>query len=181
MALGWYGRAYGLRSVSLRYFNVAGATDDLGEDHEPESHLVPTVLSAAGGAAALTVHGDDYPTPDGTCIRDYIDVADLANAHLLALDATTPGDPRTDDALALNLGNGDGFSVREVLAAAETVVGHAIPYAVGPRRQGDPAVLVASAEQAAEVLGWRPGTRDLESMVASAWDWRQRHPAGYPD
>ena len=180
-ALAWYGRAYGLRSVSLRYFNVAGATATLGEDHHPESHLIPGVLAAANGATELTVHGDDYPTPDGTCIRDYIDVADLADAHLLALEATAPGDPRTDKALALNLGNGGGFSIREVLAAAETVVGHPIPHAVGPRRPGDPPILVASAERAAEVLGWRPTRPDLASMVASAWEWRQRHPGGYPD
>jgi UDP-glucose 4-epimerase len=180
-AVAWYGRAYGLRSVSLRYFNVAGATDTLGEDHDPETHLIPTVLAAANGVTTLTVNGGDYPTPDGTCVRDYIDVADLARAHLLALEATAEGDPRTDRALTLNLGNGDGFSVREVLTAAQTVVGHAIPHTVGPRRQGDPPVLVASPDRAGEVLGWRPMRPDLESMVASAWDWRQRHPAGYGD
>ena len=126
-ALAWYGRAYGLRSVSLRYFNVAGATETLGEVHDPETHLIPNVLAAAEGAGSITVFGDDYPTPDGTCVRDYIHVADLADAHLRAIEATAPGDPRTTDALVCNLGNGDGFSVREVLAAAEAVVGHAIP------------------------------------------------------
>ena len=180
-ALAWYGRAYGLRSVSLRYFNVAGASATVGEDHDPESHLIPTVLAAADGAVELTVYGDDYPTPDGTCIRDYIDVADLADAHLLALEATAPGDVRTDDALALNLGNGGGFSIREVLAAAEAVVGHPIRHTIGPRREGDPPVLVASAARAAEVLGWRPARPALEAMVGSAWEWRQRHPGGYPD
>ena len=180
-ALAWYGRAYGLRSISLRYFNVAGATATLGEDHDPESHLIPTILAAADDATEVTIYGDDYPTPDGTCIRDYIDVADLADAHLLALEATAPGDPRTDDALALNLGNGDGFSVRQVLSAAETVVGHPIPHKVGARRAGDPPVLVAAAERAAEILGWRPSQPDIEAMVGSAWEWRRRHPAGFAD
>src|SRR6478752_2355192 len=146
-ALDWYGRAYGLRSVSLRYFNVAGATATLGEDHGPETHLVPNVLNAAERGTKLTIFGDDYPTPDGTCIRDCIDVADLADAHLRAIEATALGDPRTDSALALNLGNGGGFSIREVLAAAEAVVGRPIPYTAGPRRAGDPPVLVASAER----------------------------------
>ncbi len=180
-ALAWYGRAYGLRSISLRYFNVAGATATLGEDHDPESHLIPTILAAADDATEVTINGDDYPTPDGTCIRDYIDVSDLADAHLLALDATAPGDPRTDDALALNLGNGGGFSVRQVLSAAEAVVGHPIPHRVGARRAGDPPVLVAGAQRAADVLGWRPAQPDIEAMVGSAWEWRRRHPAGYAD
>ena len=180
-ALAWFGRAYGLRSLSLRYFNVAGATATLGEVHDPESHLIPNVLRAAAGKIALTLFGDDYPTPDGTCIRDYIHVADLADAHLLALEATAPDDPRTDEALALNLGNAGGFSVHQVLAAAEAVVGHPIPHAVGARRAGDPPRLVASAERAAQILGWRPARPDLEAMVGSAWEWRQRHPAGYPD
>ena len=180
-ALDWYGRAYGLRSVSLRYFNVAGATRTHGEDHDPETHLIPNVLRAAEGTMELTIFGDDYPTPDGTCIRDYIDVADLADAHLRAIEATAPGDPRTNRALALNLGNGGGFSIREVLAAAEAVVGRPIAYNVGPRRSGDPPVLVASAARAAEVLGWRPARPSLETMVGAAWEWRRAHPAGYPD
>jgi len=178
-ALAWYGRAYGLRSVSLRYFNVAGATDTHGEVHEPETHLVPNVLRAIDGGPPLTVFGNDYPTPDGTCIRDYIHVADLAEAHLLALAATDPGDPRTDEPLALNLGNGGGFSVREVLAAAEAVTGRPVPHVIGPRRTGDPPVLVADATRAAAVLGWRPVRPGLEEMVGSAWAWRQAHPAGY--
>ncbi|MEX2183961.1 MAG: UDP-glucose 4-epimerase GalE [Chloroflexota bacterium] len=179
-ALRWYGEAYGMRSVSLRYFNVAGATSALGEDHEPETHLIPTVLRAAEAGAPLTLFGDDYPTPDGTCIRDYIHVADLADAHLRAIEATAPGDPRTSDgALVCNLGNGGGFSNREVVAAAEAVVGRAIPFTVGPRRAGDPPVLVAAAGRAAAVLGWRPMRPSLGEMVGSAWAWRRAHPDGY--
>lgn len=178
-ALEWYAGAYGFRTVSLRYFNVAGATRALGEDHDPETHLIPRVLAAAGGGGGLTLFGDDYSTPDGTCIRDYLDVSDLADAHLRALDATAPGDARTDGPLICNLGNGDGFSVREVIAAASAVVGHEIAFTVGGRRPGDPAVLVASAARADAVLDWRPQHRSLEEMVATAWDWRQRHPDGY--
>jgi len=180
-ALAWYGRAYGLRSVSLRYFNVAGATETLGEAHDPETHLIPTVLAAAEGRFDLTLFGDDYPTPDGTCIRDYIHVADLADAHLLAIEATAPDDPRTADALICNLGNGGGFSNREVLSAAETVVGRPIPYTVGPRRPGDPPVLVARSNRAAEILGWRPARPSLVEMVGSAWAWRLSHPHRYED
>ena len=179
-ALAWYGKAYGLRSVSLRYFNVAGATDGLGEDHDPETHLIPAVLHAVERGEPASLFGDDYPTPDGTCIRDYIHVADLADAHLRALEATALDDPRTDDgAIACNLGNGGGSSVREVLAAVETVVGAPIRVTVAPRRAGDPPVLVASAERAAVLLGWHPAHPDLLAMVASAWAWRQRHPGGY--
>ena len=181
-AMAAYGRAYGLRSVSLRYFNVAGATDRLGEDHDPETHLVPSVLAAAAGTGGpLTLFGDDYPTPDGTCIRDYIDVADLADAHLRALEATAPGDDRTDQPLVCNLGSGGGFSVRQVIDAAGEVVGAPIPYSVGPRRAGDPAVLVADIARAADVLGWRPQRSTLESMIGSAWAWRNRNPGGYGD
>ncbi len=181
-ALRWYGEAYGLRSVSLRYFNVAGATQTLGEDHQPETHLIPTVLRAAETGGPLTLFGDDYPTPDGTCIRDYIHVADLADAHLQAIQATAPGDERTvGGALVCNLGNGGGFSNREVVAAAEAVVGHEIPFQVGPRRAGDPPVLVAAADRAADLLGWRPRHATLAAMVGSAWAWRQAHPGGYPD
>lgn len=178
-ALAWYGRAYELRSVSLRYFNVAGATDAHGEMHDPETHLIPNILRAADGVAEATIFGDDYPTPDGTCIRDYIHVADLAEAHLLALDATAPGDSRTAEPLALNLGNGGGFSVREVLAAGESVTGRRIPYIVGERRTGDPPVLVARSTRAADLLGWRPARPGLDEMVGSAWAWRQAHPHGY--
>jgi len=180
-ALHWYARAYGLRTVALRYFNVAGATERLGEDHTPETHLIPNVLLAAEGRRELTVFGDDYPTPDGTCVRDYIHVADLADAHLRAIEATAAGDQRTADPLVCNLGNGGGFSNREVIAAAESVVGRAIPFAVGPRRAGDPPVLVASSVRAAEILGWRAARPTLEDMVGSAWAWRSAHPGGYGD
>lgn len=180
-ALRWYAAAYGLRSVSLRYFNVAGASGRNGEVHAPETHLIPNVLAAAEGRAALTVFGIDYPTPDGTCIRDYLHVEDLARAHVLALEATSPGDPRTAGAaaLAINLGNGGGFSVREVLSAAEIVVGRPIQHAIGERRAGDPPVLVADAGRADEILGWRAQHRDIVEIVASAWAWRQAHPDGY--
>jgi len=184
-ALRWYAAAYGLRSVSLRYFNVAGASARNGEVHAPETHLIPNVLLAIEGRGEVTVFGIDYPTPDGTCIRDYIHVEDLARAHLLALEATDPADPRTAGpdgaaaALALNLGNGGGFSVREVLAAAEAATGLPVPHRVGPRRAGDPPVLVAAAERAREVLCWEPAQRDLTSIVASAWTWRRAHSEGY--
>jgi UDP-glucose 4-epimerase len=187
-AMQWYGAAYGLRAVALRYFNVAGATERVGEVHRPETHLIPNVLVAAAGGPALTLFGDDYPTPDGTPIRDYIHAADLADAHLRALEATAPGDPRIGGGdgtggglLVCNLGNGGGFSVREVLAVAEQVVGRPIPHTVGPRREGDPPVLVASADRAADVLGWRPAHPSLEAMIGSAWAWRQAHPEGYGD
>jgi UDP-glucose 4-epimerase len=183
-ALDWFGRAYGLRAVSLRYFNVAGATERIGEVHDPETHLIPTILAAAEGARPLTLYGADYPTPDGTGVRDYIHVADLADAHLRALEATAPGDPRTTPSLergllVCNLGSGGGFSVREVLAVAERVVGAEIPHTIGPRRPGDPPVLVASRERAREVLGWEPARSSLDEMIGSAWAWRQAHPNGY--
>lgn len=185
-ALRWYAAAYGLRSVSLRYFNVAGASARNGEVHDPETHLIPNVLAAVEGRGSVTVFGTDYPTPNGTCIRDYIHVEDLARAHLLALEATDAGDARTSTpdggaaALAINLGNGGGFSVREVLAAAEAATGQPIPHAEGPRRAGDPPVLVADATLAREVLGWEPEHPDLEEIVASAWAWRRANPGGYP-
>ncbi len=184
-ALRWYAAAYGLRSISLRYFNVAGASGRNGEVHEPETHLIPNVLAAVEGRAELTIFGTDYPTPDGTCIRDYIDVEDLARAHLLALEATAPEDPRATApdgsaaAIALNLGNGGGFSVREVLAAAEAATGRPVPHRIGPRRAGDPPVLVADAGRARDVLGWQPARPDLGEIVATAWAWRRAHPTGY--
>jgi UDP-glucose 4-epimerase len=180
-ALAWYGRAHGLRSVTLRYFNVAGASMTVGEVHRPETHLIPNALIAAEGGPPLTVFGDDYPTPDGTPIRDYIHVADLAVAHLAALEATASGDPRTDEPLTCNLGTATGFSVREVLAAAEAVVGRPIPHTIGPRRPGDPPILVASNARAAAVLGWQPGRSSLAEMIGSAWAWRERHPTGFGD
>jgi UDP-glucose 4-epimerase len=174
-ALRFYGEAYGLRSVSLRYFNVAGATERNGELHDPETHLIPNVLRAAESGEPITLYGDDYPTPDGTCIRDYIHVADLADAHLLALEATAPDDPRTDAALVCNLGIGGGFSVREVVKAATAVVGRPIPETMGARRAGDPPVLVAAADRAREILGWMAARPTLEEMIGSAWDWRRRN------
>ena len=174
-ALRFYGEAYGLRSVSLRYFNVAGATEQNGELHEPETHLIPNVLRAAEEGRPITLFGDDYPTPDGTCIRDYIHVADLADAHLLALDATAPDDARTDAALVCNLGSGGGFSVREVVDAAAKVVGRPITETMGPRRAGDPPVLVALAQRAHEILAWTAGRPTLEEMIGSAWEWRRRN------
>jgi UDP-glucose-4-epimerase GalE len=181
-ALAWYGRAYGFRSVSLRYFNVAGATDAIGEDHDPETHLIPTILGAVEAGRPVTIFGDDYPTRDGTNVRDYIHVADLADAHLRAIEATAPGDDRiTDGFLVCNLGNGGGFTNVEVIEAAERAVGRSIPYEVGPRRDGDPPTLVASADRAAEILGWGPQRPTLNEIVGSAWAWRQRHPGGYPE
>ncbi len=187
-ALRWYGAAYGLRSVILRYFNVAGATERLGEVHRPETHLIPNVLIAAGGGPALTLFGEDYPTPDGTPIRDYIHVEDLADAHVAALLATDPADPRTGpvggggtEPVIANLGTANGFSVKDVLREAEAVVGRPIPHTVGPRRAGDPPVLVASNARALELLGWTPRRSTLTEMVGSAWAWRQAHPAGYGD
>jgi UDP-glucose 4-epimerase len=159
--------AHGLGAVSLRYFNVAGAYGAYGERHDPESHLIPLVLQVAQGRRdAISVFGDDYPTPDGTCVRDYIHVADLAEAHLLALDAATPGEH-----LICNLGNGNGFSVREVIETVRQVTGHPIPEVVAPRRGGDPAVLVASAATAREKLGWNPSRADLAGIVADAWEF----------
>ncbi|HJD85616.1 UDP-glucose 4-epimerase GalE [Kitasatospora aureofaciens] len=157
--------AHGLAAVSLRYFNVAGAYGAYGERHDPESHLIPLVFQAAlGQRPHIAVFGDDYPTPDGTCIRDYIHVADLADAHLLALDAAKPGEH-----LICNLGNGSGFSVREVIESVKRVTGREIPVQVAARRAGDPAVLVASAERAHEALGWTPRRPNLDDIVADAW------------
>ncbi|CAL9486264.1 UDP-glucose 4-epimerase GalE [Streptomyces griseomycini] len=162
--------AHGLGAVSLRYFNVAGAYGAHGERHDPESHLIPLVLQVAQGRRdAVSVYGDDYPTPDGTCVRDYIHVADLAEAHLLALEAAAPGEH-----LICNLGNGNGFSVREVIETVREVTGHPIPEVVAPRRGGDPAVLVASAATARERLGWKPSRTDLTGIVADAWEFAQR-------
>ena len=187
-ALRWYGVAYGLRSVVLRYFNVAGATERLGEIHRPETHLIPNVLLAAEGGPALTLFGEDYPTPDGTPVRDYIHVADLADAHVAALLATDPVDARTGpvgggstEPVIANLGTSTGFSVRDVLLAAEAIVGAPIPHTVGPRRAGDPPVLVASNARASEILGWTPARSTLEAMIGSAWTWRRNHPRGYGD
>jgi UDP-glucose 4-epimerase len=169
--------AYGMAAVSLRYFNAAGATDKLGEDHRPETHLIPNVLAAVARGATIEIFGNDYPTPDGTCVRDYVHVDDLADAHAAALDFTAGAE---NGHTACNLGSGSGFSNLDVLRAAESVVGHPIAHEFGPRRAGDPPVLVASNERAAEVLGWRP-RRGLEEMIESASRWRASHPNGYTD
>ena len=176
----WYGNAYGLRSVIFRYFNVAGATKRNGEAHSPETHLIPNVLLAAENDAEMTIFGDDFATPDGTCVRDYLHVLDLARAHLLALEATDPGDPRTGPAtgpcqpVICNLGTSAGFSNRDVVAAAERVVGRPIRSRIGPRRAGDPDVLIASSAKAGELLGWRAQHDTLEEIIGSAWEWRRR-------
>lgn len=167
--------AYGLKSVCLRYFNAAGAAAGVGEDHNPETHLIPNVLkSALGLREELVVFGDDYPTPDGTCVRDYVHIADIADAHEKALDVL-----RRSTSEKINLGNGTGFSVLDVIKTAEKVAGKAIPYRVSVRREGDPAVLVASADKAGKVLGWRPAYASLGSIIESAWKWHLEHPDGY--
>ncbi len=173
--LTWLNRVHGLRYASLRYFNVAGAPEGpdgivRGEAHDPETHLIPLVLDVAlGRRQSIRIYGDDYPTADGTCIRDYIHVSDLADAHLLALEAL-----EKHDRLIFNLGNGQGFSVREVIEAARRVTGHPIPAEIHPRRAGDPAVLVASSEKAIRELGWRPRYTDLESILRTAWAWHRK-------
>ncbi|HEX8903988.1 MAG TPA: UDP-glucose 4-epimerase GalE [Longimicrobiaceae bacterium] len=175
--LRWMDDRFGMRFASLRYFNAAGAVSpDMGEDHDPETHLIPIVLQVAlGQREQVTIYGDDYPTPDGTCVRDYIHVGDLADAHVRALEALDGGS-RT-----YNLGNGQGYGVREVIETARAVTGHPIPAVVGPRRPGDPAVLVAASDRIRRELGWAPRHGELRDIVASAWDWHRRHPHGYAD
>ena len=178
-AMRWFCAAHDFRAISLRYFNVAGATERNGEDHDPETHLVPLVLRvAAGEASHVQIFGQDYPTPDGTCIRDFVHVRDLGHAHLLALEATGEGDPSLE---VYNLGSAAGFSVREVVEAARRVTGRAIPARVLKRRSGDPPVLVASSRRARRELGWQPKHSTLEQMLADAWRWREAHPTGYGD
>jgi len=173
--LAWFHRIHGLRYASLRYFNVAGAAAEQGEDHHPESHLIPLAFEVAlGTRKEFAIFGTDYPTPDGTCIRDYIHVSDLADAHLLVLEAL-----KEKERLIYNLGNGQGFSVREVIETVRLVTGHPVPARESPRRPGDPAVLVASADKIKTELGWQPQFADLESIVRSAWEWRKAHPYGY--
>jgi UDP-glucose-4-epimerase GalE len=176
-ALPHFSRATGLRWASLRYFNAAGADPDgeLGEDHAPEIHLIPRAIEAARGGAALTVFGNDYPTPDGTCLRDYIHVSDLADAHVKALQATA----ETGISAAYNLGTGRPHSVREVIAAVERVGGGHVRWNLGARREGDPAVLYADARKAQVALHWKPSLPDLESIVGTAWRWHESHPHGY--
>jgi UDP-glucose 4-epimerase len=173
--LSWLNRIHGLRYASLRYFNVAGAPEGLdgvtrGEAHEPETHLIPLVLDVAlGRRKSIRIYGEDYPTPDGTCIRDYVHVSDLADAHLLALGAL-----EKHDRLIFNLGNGEGFSVRQVIESARRVTGHPIPAEIHPRRAGDPAVLVASSEKAIRELGWQPRYSQLDDILRTAWIWHQK-------
>lgn len=179
-ALADYERAYGLRSVCLRYFNAAGAHPEgvIGEDHNIETHLIPLVLQAAAGRrAALKVFGNDYDTPDGTCIRDYIHILDLAEAHLLGLELLRRGEASA----AFNLGNGAGYSVLDVIRCAEKVTGMKVPFEFAPRRAGDPARLVGDCQRAEKVLGWRQNWADLPSIISSAWRWHQQHPDGFAD
>lgn len=174
-----YAAAYGLAGAALRYFNAAGAAmgGDIGEDHRQESHLIPIVLQVANGQRkAITIFGNDYPTPDGTCIRDYIHVDDLASAHELALHKIEPG-----KVLKLNLGTGKGYSVRQVIDACRKVTGHAIPEEIGARRPGDPPELVADSTLARKVLGWQPQFESVDKIVESAWKWHKTHPKGYSD
>jgi UDP-glucose 4-epimerase len=180
-AMRWYQEAYALRFASLRYFNAAGASENCGEDHAHETHLIPIALQVAAGTREFVeVYGDDYPTPDGTCVRDYIHVIDLARAHILALKALDDGSTGERAGRIYNLGcGGDGYSVNQVLETARAVTGKDIPARVGPRRAGDPAVLIASSEKIKRELGWKPEFQDLRVIIESAWRWMLAHPHGY--
>ncbi len=170
----WMERLYGMRYACLRYFNACGATAERGEDHDPETHLIPLVLQVAlGQREKIVIFGDDYNTPDGTCVRDYIHVADLAEAHILAMRALDQGSRK------YNLGNGRGFSVKQVIETAREVTGHPIPAVIGPRRPGDPDVLIASSETINHDLGWQPKYPDLRAIIETAWAWHVKHPHGY--
>jgi len=174
----WADAAHGIKYIALRYFNVAGAHESgtIGEDHNPETHLIPLVLQVPlGKRDSITVFGDDYDTPDGTCIRDYINVMDLVDAHILALERLRKGSEST----VYNLGNGEGFSVKEIIEAARRVTGHPIPSVVVERRAGDPSKLVASSSKAKQELGWKPKHSDIEEIIASAWKWHRNNPEGY--
>ena len=176
--LKWCDNAYGIKYTALRYFNAAGAhvSGSIGEDHRPESHLIPLILQVAlGQREKIMIFGDDYNTEDGTCVRDYIHVADLANAHLLCVQRLRQG----HDSIICNLGNGKGFSVKEVIDVARKVTGHEIKAEVAPRRAGDPAILIASSDKAHEVLGWKPMHASLETIIETAWEWHKNHPTGY--
>ena len=176
----WVSLANGLRYVSLRYFNAAGAIEDgsIGEDHSPETHLIPLILQVPlGKRDHITVFGEDYPTPDGTCLRDYIHVLDLADAHVLAIDYLRRG----GESNIFNLGNGQGFSVKEMIEAAREATGLDIKVEIGERRAGDPAQLIASSEKARKVLGWQPKFTDVKAVIGTAWKWHQQHPEGYQD
>lgn len=174
----WTGFAHGLRFVSLRYFNACGAhvSGEIGEAHNPETHLIPLILQVPlGRRSEIMIFGDDYDTPDGTCIRDYIHVTDLAQAHILALDYLMNG----GESNIFNLGNGTGFSVKEVIETARRVTGHPIPAKTAPRRAGDPAQLIASSDKAKNILGWKPEYAELETIIETAWKWHKNHPQGY--
>jgi UDP-glucose 4-epimerase len=173
--LDWMNRIHGMHYASLRYFNAAGATPELGEAHNPETHLIPLVLQVASGQRpSISIFGTDYSTIDGSCVRDYIHVLDLAQAHVLALDAI-----QTKGKLVYNIGNGSGFTVRQVVDAARRVTGHPIPVVEAPRRPGDPAVLVAGSEKIRTELGWNPKFPDPEAIISTAWKWHRSHPNGY--
>jgi len=173
--LGWYGRAYGLKYVAMRYFNAAGASDKLGEDHRPETHLIPNVLKAAlFPDKNVSIFGEDYPTKDGSCVRDYVHVRDIAQAHILALTNMSHVNGE-----AFNLGSGQGYSVKEIVAEAKRITGKPIQVEMKPRRAGDPAVLLASRERATRELKWQPKYTDLETIIDSAWEWMLKHPQGY--
>ncbi len=175
--LEWFHRVHGLRYATLRYFNAAGAWGDFGEDHRPESHLIPLILRVAlGQSTHIAIFGNDYETLDGTCVRDYVHVSDLSRAHLLVLDKLDQ-----NGRMIYNLGNGRGFSVREVLEVARRVTGRPLPAIEAPRRPGDPAILVASSLKIQRELNWVPEYSELEAIVASAWEWQQRHPNGYEE
>lgn len=176
-ALEWYHRIHGLRVAILRYFNAAGATGPRGEAHQPETHLIPLVLQVAQGKRAeIAIFGDDYPTPDGACVRDYIHIQDLAAAHLAALDGLAE-----QPFMRYNLGNGAGYSVLEVVESARRVTGHPIPATIRPRRPGDPAILIADSRKIQQELGWQPQHPQLDEIIASAWNWHLAHPDGYED
>jgi UDP-glucose 4-epimerase len=173
--LDWFHRLHGLRYASLRYFNAAGARQDHGEAHGPESHLIPRVLQVVlGQSKSIAVYGNDYATPDGTCVRDYIHISDLASAHVLVLNALESGGRRI-----YNLGNGRGFSVLEVIETARQVTGHPIPVQQAPRRPGDPDILVASSKKIRKELGWEPRLSSLSEIIRTSWDWHSSHPNGY--
>jgi UDP-glucose 4-epimerase len=172
--LPWYELAHGIRFACMRYFNACGATPERGEDHDPEIHLIPLILQVAAGARAnIKIFGTDYQTRDGTCIRDYVHISDLARAHVLALE------PLGERSRSFNLGSGDGFTVREVIEAARKVTGHRIPVIEEPRRAGDPPIMIGDSRRARAELGWAPRYPELEQIIGSAWDWLQRHPNGY--
>ncbi len=176
----WCDTAYGMKYVSLRYFNVAGArsTGEIGEDHHPETHLIPVVLQVAlGQRESISIFGEDYPTEDGTCIRDYIHVEDLINAHILALKYLQNG----GESNIFNLGSSNGFSVKEIVEAARAVTGHELPAKIAPKRAGDPSTLIASSEKAGRILGWKPKRTSIQTIIEDAWNWHQAHPNGYGD